>query len=302
LEEVVGIPSEQLETWSNRPDPSRSASTYAAIRDGLSGARRLGRYGPDIYLQGSYANATNIRADSDVDIVCQLTSSWRRDIDYLSTDEQLRYHGAFTSSDLSWTAFRLDVLAVLRENFGSAVISEGSKCIKVSGSSSRLRADVLVAQEYRLYLKFPSQAEQSYVEGVTFWTSDGQQVINYPKFHRTFGQTKHAETGERYKGLVRTFKNARRRAVEDGLLTHQIAPSYFVECLLYNLPNEQINPTSVISYLDSLVWLSSHMQDYRNMKCQNRITSLFGPDPVTQWRVDDARYLVLALLKQWNSW
>jgi hypothetical protein len=70
------IPLSQLQVWSTQPDPSRSAETYASVRAALEGSVHLRPHSFEIYLQGSYANATNIRADSDVDVVAQLTSSF----------------------------------------------------------------------------------------------------------------------------------------------------------------------------------------------------------------------------------
>lgn len=296
----MGIPESQLKTWSNRPDPARSAATYAAVREVLDKSPRLREYGPDVYLQGSYANATNIRSDSDVDVVCQLTESWQPDIARLDPLSQLRYRGAYSSTELTWSRFRSDVLLTLREAFGSAV-SEGSKCLKIAGDARRLPADVLVAQEYRLYTRFNNYVDQAYIEGVTFWDRQGRRIVNFPKRHRENGETKHAATKDQYKAIVRTVKNARRRAVDDGLISKAVSPSYFVECLLWNVPNDKYDPSLKLAYIDSILWLGDHVDKFTGMYCQNGVTKLFGRE-TTQWNVADAERLVLALCKQWVNW
>jgi tRNA nucleotidyltransferase (CCA-adding enzyme) len=74
----MAIPLTQLKTWSNLPDPGRSAETYNSIKNALAASTSLYKYTYDVYLQGSYANSTNIRADSDVDVVVELTSVFRK--------------------------------------------------------------------------------------------------------------------------------------------------------------------------------------------------------------------------------
>ena len=68
------IPHSQLETWSKQGPIISSSNTYQSIKNALeySSSPILDRIKSGeikIYLQGSYANATNIRGDSDVDIV-----------------------------------------------------------------------------------------------------------------------------------------------------------------------------------------------------------------------------------------
>ncbi len=44
-------------------------------------------------------------------------------------------------------------------------------------------ADVIVAMKYRRYLKFNGTWDQDYVEGIVFYISSWEQIINYPKPH-----------------------------------------------------------------------------------------------------------------------
>jgi hypothetical protein len=126
-------------------------------------------------------------------------------------------------------------------------------------------------------------------------------VINFPKEHRINGAIKHSLTDNRYKGLVRTVKNARRKLADDGRLARDVAPSYFVECLLYNVPNARIFGEIDRTYLEALVWLCSNTSSFPNFTCQNEITKLFGSEP-EQWDTFRAIRLVDALVIQWNHW
>jgi len=292
------IPVSQLMTWATLPDASRSAATYNSIKSTLDASGLSARYTYDIYLQGSYANHTNIRSDSDVDIVIELTSMFRSDLGRLSGDEIRRYQVQYSDSSITLQDFRQAVLAALRRYYS---VTEGNKCLKVAGGSSRLPADVLVCNEYRLWSRLPLYGQPDYVEGIIFRTLDGREVINYPKEHRNNGTRKQAATDNEYKELVRTIKNARRRLVEDGTLSRDSAPSYFVECLLYNLPNPSFTDSLSLTYLNALVWLGENHSTLSGLLCQNEITHLFGSEP-EQWDTRRAQQLIGALLQQWNDW
>jgi hypothetical protein len=295
------IPLSQLQVWSTRPNPGRSADTYASVREALKTSRYLRDYAFDVYLQGSYANATNIRADSDVDIIAQLTSTFRSNVAALSSAERSRFDSYYSDGTHDYTEFRRDVLAALRAHYGSGTVSEGNKCVKIAGAGSRLNADLLVAQEYRKYQAFPSAAQERYIEGVIFRTRDGREVINYPKVHRSNGEAKHDRTGDRYKPLVRTVKNARRRLIEDGQLGQDAAPSYFVECLLYNVSDDRFTGDVQDTYYGVLNWLHEMRFLLSGPRCQNGIVDLFGPTP-EQWNVYQARSFIDALVAQWDTW
>ena len=67
------IPGSILGSWSHHHSGTASKQAHVSIRNAL--ARHTGwaketKY--DIFLQGSYKNDTNLRRDSDVDVVVEL--------------------------------------------------------------------------------------------------------------------------------------------------------------------------------------------------------------------------------------
>ena len=95
------------------------------------------------------------------------------------------------------------------------------------------------------------------------------------------------------------FKAARNRLVDKGVLTKDDAPSYFIECLLYNVPDGLFAPKLAPTHLGVLTWLkSARLNDFQ---CQNGQLLLFGPQP-EQWSVKKARAFVKALQKMWATW
>jgi hypothetical protein len=189
----------------------------------------------EIFLQGSYRNDTNVRADSDVDIVVQLNSTFGYDEAGLSLDQRQVFHRDY--SDVpgdAWSVFRRSVLAALSARYGDAGIEERNRCLRVAGGPGRLAADVVPALQYRKYQWCYGRGYESYFEGIRFRDRSGRNIVNYPKAHYENGVAKNAmnRTLGRYKRTVRMFKNARTRAVEEGHLGDDIAPSYFIDCLL----------------------------------------------------------------------
>ena len=62
-------------------------------------------------------------------------------------------------------------------------------------------------------------------------------AVSYPQQHNSKGPRKERSTSGRYKRATRMFKAARDHLVDSNALAKGTAPSYFVECLLYNVPN-----------------------------------------------------------------
>ena len=181
----------------------------------------------DFYLQGSYRNDTNLTGDSDVDVVFELNST--------------RYLGGYPGLSIfreaatySWDDFRRETLKALELGFGKKAVAQHNKSIRIQSSTQRLAADVVVCATFRHHRDF-----STYVDGITlFALQEGRrQIVNYPKKHFENGANKSRATGDRYKRTVRMFKNARNHLETQGRIKSGLAPSYFIECLLYNAPN-----------------------------------------------------------------
>jgi hypothetical protein len=281
----MAISETQLETWSHQGAIATAKNTSDSVRNALNQYSNW----PDeieyeVYLQGSYKNDTNIRGDMDVDLIVQLNSTFYSNL----TEDQKRSLG-LTPASYGWSKFRLDILAALIDYYGSTDVTEGNKSIKLREGSNRLPADVVVGTQYRRYL---SVNLNDYVEGITFWTrNENRQTINYPKVHYRNGIIKHQGTNNWFKPSVRIFKNIR-NAINDG------APSYFLECLIYNVPNSEFGRTYQHSFCNIINWL--YENDLTELICQNEQLKLFGSTP-EQWSVYEARNFVNRAISLWNN-
>ena len=117
----------------------------------------------DFYLQGSYRNDTNIRGDSDVDVVLEMTSSFHHDASAISQYEQRLLASSFQPASYDWNDFRRETLKALEGGVASRMVGQGNKSIKLKADPPRLAADVVVCMGYRRYIGYTS-----YVEGITF--------------------------------------------------------------------------------------------------------------------------------------
>ena len=153
-------------------------------------------------------------------------------------------------------------------------------------------------KRYRSYLWI---GVESFDEGVTFADAAGKLTTNYPKLHIKNGEDKNstARTNGWYKPSVRMFKNARNRLIGDGKLAEDLAPSYYVECLIYNATDSCFGG----NYGDTFCEVVSHLwkRNFDTFNCQNEVIPLFGNLP-TQWNSDKATRFLTALREMWVNW
>lgn len=289
----MAIPESQLETWSHQGAVTTAKATADSIKHALD---NYDNWPEEIeyktYLQGSYKNDTNIRGDSDVDAIAQLNSTFYSNL----SEEQKRYLGISPAS-YGWEEFRLDVLRALIDYYDSTIVDEGNKSIKIKANNGRLPADIIACAQYRQYFKLNIH---SFIEGIIFWTrNEGRKIINYPKIHYQNGVKKHQDTSNWYKPTVRMFKNMRTYLIEKKVITSDIAPSYFLECLLFNVPDNNFSGSYQDTFCDVVNWLNKAGLD--DFICQNGQLDLFGSTP-EQWVQEKAIKFNQELISLWNNW
>lgn len=261
------IPESQLATWSARGSVTQSAATYQTIRNVLDDAQAPYRgRAYSIFLQGSYGNDTNVYRDSDVDIVICLDQTFYSDTTALTDGAKGSYDRGFTAATYGYDQFRREVLDWLTNRFG-ADVKPGAKAIFIRGTATRRDADVLVCAKHRRYRKESTGADNLYDEGICFWTSSGVQIVNFPKQHAANCTIQHQATNSWFKPLVRVYKNMRNRMVDDGRLVPGIAPSYFLEGMLWNVPVSKFGVSFEDSWVNTFNWVLG--ADKTKLACAN---------------------------------
>ncbi len=280
------IPGKTLGSWSHHRSAMASVQAHKSIREAL--ASYTG-WDQDIifdrFLQGSYKNSTNLQRDSDVDLVVQLRERLRPGVLALK-GSQLEQDQLHITTYRRWQSFRDQTMNALRSAYGANAVTSRNKCLKIAKGRLHAKADVVVTLRYE--------------DGLAFFLPDEHRwVVSYPQQHYERGLKKEEATNKRYKRDIRMFKAARNYLVENNSIGKDTAPSYFIECLLYNVPNGLYKPKLAKSYEGIVDYLSD--ADFQRFKCQNGKRDLFGSSP-DLWSLRKAHRFIRALIRLWDQW
>jgi predicted nucleotidyltransferase len=300
------IPHSQLETWSHQGPIISSSTTYQSIKNALEHSnspisQMISSGAVKVYLQGSYANDTNIRGDSDVDVVVELTDAFHSNKHQLTPPELQLHEQVYSPASYGWNDLRNDVIKALNLYYGESYVdTSGNKSIKVLPNSGRLRADVVPVVSYRKYHYFNGMYDHSKDDGVSLThMTTKSRIVNYPEKHYQNGVQKHQNTNKLFKPTVRMIKNAVSYLVDNGTLKKEVAPSYFLQCMVYNIPPNLFDTDLTQTYCNVVNHL--HGADLSSFTCQHEMHNLFGADD-TSWNEIDARVTLNALIDLWNEW
>ena len=227
-----------LNGWRKPPSNSeeqRLETTERRIREAINKSVELKEYEIDVFGQGSYANDTNVKLESDVDInVCSTAYFFTEyNADGIS-DKTFGY----VSGNHYYDDFKSKVRKALVAEFGEANVKDKNKCFTVVENSNRVKADVVPTYQLRRYDKATSV---KVIEGVRYYAQDGKQITNYPKQHIDNGIWKNSYTQKRFKRLVRIFKKIRYKMIDEGIQVNSHITSFLLESLVWNVPNEVFN-------------------------------------------------------------
>lgn len=287
-----------LSTWikpSSDSEQDRQERAERMVRNAIDAHPAFRGVKLRVYPKGSYPNNTNVRLDSDVDVVVQC-----REVLYYGHHQTIApffdpggpYQGPWTP-----TRWRAEVQSALVNYFGGAEVdATGEVAILVrERPGSRPSTDVVPSFDYRLYW---DQTGASFSDGSTvFKRTSGAQIVNWPDQQLILGRDKNDRTNRRYKSFVRALKNAENALCETKVL--QPVPSYLMECLVYNVRDQTLTSGDLVEgFKATLVELYAGLTDSSVHSLwvePNCIKLLFGSHQ--KWSVADATALVL---QTWN--
>lgn len=293
----MSISDAQLQTWSAQGKTGQFTDTYRSIRGNL-----LDSSAPypvsdcEVFLQGSYGNDTNIFADSDVDVVLEHKGAFSYDLSRLSAPSQQAFGAAHSRATYTYTDFKADAAAWLGRLYNG--VHQGTKAVFIPGNNSRRDADVLIAQQFRRYHDFQSLNNQNFDEGVCFYVG-GTRIENFPKQHSANCTLKHQSTNSRFKPMVRIFKNMRNSMIDKGLLGEGLAPSYFLEGMLFNVPTEKFGGSLSDAFVECYNWIVNAERD--KLVCANRLHWLVRDNNPTSWPTVNCSTFLTATKNFWES-
>lgn len=257
-------------SWAKSPstaEQDKCNNAETAIRKAVANHSNFTNKTVRVFTQGSYRNRTNIGAESDVDVGVLCTDTFFFDLPEGFTADSF---GISTPAEYSHPAFKNHLHEALNSHFSEKAVSRGNKAFDIHENTYRIDADVVPHFEFRRYDK-----NGNYLTGTAFLTADGTRIINWPEQNYENGVAKNDATGYRFKALTRTIKNLRVQMANDGKDVAKPIPSYLIECLVWNVPNEGFNHdtyTADVRYV--LAHLFNNTKNYDDCKEWGEVNEL----------------------------
>lgn len=223
-----------------------------------------------LLVQGSFANRTNIKRESDVDVAV---------IDQSNILHLTRFQGQNDTDYFLARLFKESIGEALDDEFGSDRVHRHNKCFKIDGNYYHQDTDVIAAARCKSFLTYSSPAPipgEGY-EGIFVITDDHTKLVNYPVQCIENEVGKHRATNHLYKKCVRVLKNIKADMEESGLPMPRSVSSFGLESLLYNVPNNCYNKSSLVlySFIEVMDYLCTRTS-LTNYFESNGIKPLFG--------------------------
>jgi hypothetical protein len=244
-----------LRSWVKRPSDNEDAKrdkTEAEIKAALRASSALSGVTYKVYAKGSYANNTNVRLDYDVDIAVECTDFYYYSKEGIGPDVRKAavfeaatkpYKGGYTHEK-----FKRDVEEALVDYYGASAVTRGNIAMRVREKKTTLPADVVPCYEYHYVYDVDAYGSPLFHQGTRVYKDSGGYIHNWPEQQRINGIAKNNATGRRYKRMVRALKRLENELVTRGTIDE--LPSFFMECLVYNVPNTYLNSSD--SYVTSM--------------------------------------------------
>jgi hypothetical protein len=286
--------SVRLQRWIDPPGTAEQQRLERALRMVTQAIRQHPPFhGLDLAVEpkGSWANNTNVRSDSDVDIKVEFTQRvYRGGAHGMTFWEQkfldMAYKGIWTPK-----AFRAEVARALKGVSDHVDDAHNVAFYVPDVPGSRPSTDVVPCYTYiheRGWGRGP-------VQGTVVFTQDGKHIINWSHQQLVNGREKNKRTGRRYKFAVRALK-----AVENDLAAAGIIgplASYFMECLVYNVPDDVLMTGSLDeAFRATLAYLRHEVRFFWGnpsaMVEPNEMKKVFQEGQ--KWKTEDASRLLNA--------
>lgn len=200
-----------------------------------------------VLLQGSYANNTNIKRYSDVDV-------------------SIVYNSFIPISlESGFGKFKDNIYKALKAKFGNDARRK-NKSIRIEGNSYRKSIDVVPA------FTITSKIE----DGIQFLTDENEKIINYPLKQIKNENLKNRNTGYKFKKYARILKNIKKDMEESKILSAKNIGSFQLESLLWNVDNEKITRYTTLGYgvEEIITYLVKYKHSISSYYESNRIKKL----------------------------
>lgn len=286
------VSEQSLESWASAPGDTESEkcdNAVTAIRKAIDGHDALSGHNIRVFAQGSYLNRTNVRQDSDVDVCvsCRDTIFYDLPAGYSERDFNLS-----TPPLYGYAQFKSDVGDALTSYFADGLVTRGQKAFDIKENTYRIAADAVPCFVYKNFCHDPPLEGVAFVPGYV----GAQRIVNWPEQNYRNGVAKNTASGTRFKDVARILKRLCYKMKDENVAGTDCIPSFLLECLAYNVPNETLRLDTYLSAVRaSLLFLyggTNNAADCAPWKEVNEQKNLFDADQV--WTATQANTFVIA--------
>lgn len=251
-----------LDAWrrpASETEEQKISNAISMVKGAINSHAALTGKNLEFVVTGSYGNNTNIKIDSDIDICVMLKDTFYSE--YREGAKDADY--GFIDGTNAFSDYKRWILEALNTKFGVTDVTAGNKAIKIKSNTYRVQADVVPAFQFRNYRNDKSNNQNNFIEGIKFYSSADQEVINYPKLHIKNGIQKNDATLRKFKRTVRLYKRIKNKMKEDGIAVPEGICSYLIEGLLWNTPNSTFTTATTWNELlkNSIIHLYSKTKE-----------------------------------------
>ena len=267
----------------------------------------------DIYIHGSYANKTNIFFPSNLEVCVELKKTKAyvpskiavidpepKKLPEDFVPQYRMYNNYFVKQALDFPpeVFRKLLFQALSEITGQKC-TQNEKCIVVP-AFGKLRhvVEITPCFSFDYHEGGTAEADNGAVfKGVLLYDAGVHaDIVTFPKLHAQNGHAKDLSSKGNFKKTVRLFKTLNAIYARE----HETEPTrgYFVECLLFNVPDRLFVGTDNDVFLKVINYLSNCDMD--NFACQNLVWHLFGTAGEF-WMPSKARRFIQQMSEQYKT-
>jgi len=256
------------------------------IRKAIAASSSLKDLDVEVFAQGSFRNITNIAQESDIDVSVCLREAWYYEIPEGTNASDF----GLCSTEHTYAKYKQNVIDAVTKYFGAENVTPGNKAIRIHSNSYRVDADVVPSFEFREY--YDVNDPSRFRPGVRFYSTDGKSITNYPKQHIDCGIEKNGQTQKRFKRMARILKSLQVEMIDEKAIRTRL-PSFLIESLVYNVPDEHFGATSYrvdIQNILAHIFNNTRPADDTKWFEVNGIKYLFHP--TQPWSKEDAHAFV----------
>lgn len=261
--------------WTKPPSDTEQArcdNAVSMIQNAIKADATLSKMKIEVFAQGSYANNTNVKLNSDVDVCI-------RNMDYLYCEyPEGKGKADFGNqdTDYSFSTYKDQVQKALENYFGKTEVKRGNKAFDIKSSSYRVEADAVACFEHRRYSGDKNlNGTHKYLSGTEFRSDDFSRIINWPLHHIDNGVLKNKNTATQFKKVVRILKKLNLEMRDNKIQIADKIPSFLIESLVWNTPDSDFKETTYAQMIrNTLAHIYNSTKNYETVKEWGEISEL----------------------------